>query len=42
MPLRTNDLLQERYRIQKVLGHGGMSSVYMADDENIHIPVAIK
>lgn len=42
MALRVNDLLQERYRIQKVLGHGGMSSVYMAFDENVHIPVAIK
>ena len=42
MTLQVNDLLHERYRIQKVLGHGGMSSVYMAYDENIHIPVAIK
>lgn len=42
MPLRINELIQERYRIQKVLGHGGMSSVYMAYDENIQIPVAIK
>lgn len=42
MTLHVNDLLHERYRIQKVLGHGGMSSVYMAYDENIHIPVAIK
>ncbi len=42
MPLRNNDTLQERYRVQKILGHGGMSSVYMAFDENVQIPVAIK
>jgi serine/threonine protein kinase/Tol biopolymer transport system component len=42
MPLQINSLIQERYRITKILGHGGMGSVYMAMDENIHIPVAIK
>jgi serine/threonine protein kinase/Tol biopolymer transport system component len=42
MPLEINYLLHERYRIQRILGHGGMSSVYMAFDENIQIPVAIK
>ena len=42
MPLQINNLIKERYKIIKVLGHGGMSSVYMAFDENIQIPVAIK
>ncbi|MDO9085680.1 MAG: protein kinase [Anaerolineaceae bacterium] len=42
MPLQINNLILERYKIIKVLGHGGMSSVYMAFDENIQIPVAIK
>lgn len=42
MPLLIDSIIQERYRITKILGHGGMGSVYMAIDENIHIPVAIK
>lgn len=42
MPLEIDSFIQERYRIKKILGHGGMGSVYMAIDENIHIPVAIK
>lgn len=42
MPLQIDSIIQERYRITKILGHGGMGSVYMAIDENIHIPVAIK
>ncbi len=42
MTLPINSLIQERYKIIKILGHGGMGSVYMAMDENIQIPVAIK
>ncbi len=42
MPIQIDSIIQERYSIKKVLGHGGMGSVYMAIDENIHIPVAIK
>ncbi len=42
MPLALESLLFERYRIKKILGHGGMGSVYLAIDENITIPVAIK
>jgi len=42
MPLEIDSFIQDRYRIKKILGHGGMGSVYMAIDENIHIPVAIK
>ncbi len=42
MPLKIDSIIQERYRITKILGHGGMGSVYIAIDENIHIPVAIK
>ncbi|PKO07422.1 MAG: hypothetical protein CVU41_01620 [Chloroflexi bacterium HGW-Chloroflexi-3] len=42
MPLQIDSIIQDRYRIKKILGHGGMGSVYMAIDENIHIPVAIK
>ena len=42
MPLEIDSFILDRYRIKKILGHGGMGSVYMAIDENIHIPVAIK
>ena len=42
MSLQIGSLLLDRYRIEKILGHGGMSSVYMAFDENVNIPVAIK
>jgi len=42
MSLQIGSLLLDRYRIKEILGHGGMSSVYMAIDENVNIPVAIK
>lgn len=42
MTLKVNSQIQNRYKIIKILGHGGMGSVYMAMDENIQIPVAIK
>jgi len=42
MPLRIDELILDRYRIKRILGHGGMGSVYMALDENINVPVAIK
>jgi len=42
MPIAPNTLLNERYRVLRILGQGGMSSVYHAIDENIGIPVAVK
>ena len=43
MPLKQGDLLNhERYRIDNILGRGGMGAVYRAWDQNLDIPVAIK
>jgi len=31
-PLRAGDVLKDRYRISRIIGQGGMGSIYLADD----------
>ncbi|RPI88147.1 MAG: serine/threonine protein kinase [Chloroflexi bacterium] len=31
-PLKTGEVLRNRYKIRRVIGHGGMGSIYLADD----------
>ena len=40
--LRPNTLLNDRYRIEKLIAQGGMGAVYRAHDENLNLTVAVK
>lgn len=42
MALRTGDILQNRYRIVRLVGQGGFGAVYRAWDMNVSQPVALK
>jgi len=42
MPLTTGDILQNRYRIVKLIGQGGFGAVYRAWDLNLNGPCALK
>ena len=40
--IETGKILQQRYRIEKQIGQGGMGAVYVATDERFGSIVAIK
>jgi serine/threonine protein kinase len=42
MRFEAGNLLKDRYRLEHLLGRGGMASVWLADDEVLERPVAIK
>ena len=35
IPLRSGEVLKERYTIRRIIGQGGMGSVYLADDNRL-------
>ena len=35
LPRKTGEVLRDRYQIKSIIGHGGMGSIYLADDQRL-------
>jgi len=42
MPLSPGTVINNRYKIEFILGQGGMGYVYQAEDTVLGVPVAVK